>query len=242
MLRTRKLVLPVVLLVAALMAFFPAVAGAEPPADAANGQRVWQTKLCMNCHGANGEGKYAGPLAGTARTAQEAIAQVRSPRMQMPMFNAQQITDQEITDIIDYMKTLQRPASFQPQRVDVPANAPQGQTLFAQKRCYACHGDFSMTAGFIVQSGRRTLTDAQVEGKIRAGQGMMPRFSEQQVSQAEAQAIAAYLRPIVEARAAGTPAQLPTTGADPSVLTAALSLLGLVSVAAGMALRRARRS
>ena len=261
MYRNPKLILPLAVLILALVALFPALVGAAPPQDplsappqdAANGQKVWAAKPCKSCHGDNGEGKYAAPLAGTARTAQEAINQVRNPRSQMPAFSPQQISDQEITDIVDYMKTLQRPASFQPIRAETQASDPQGKVLFAQKRCVACHGDFARTAGGVVASGRKTLTDADVEKQLRSPRQNMPRFSEQQVSQAEAQAIAAYLRPIVEqvaasgapaaAPAAGqpaAPAQLPTTGADPGLLTALVAALGMASVAAGMALRRRR--
>ena len=45
MVRTRKLVLPVTLMVVSLMLFFTSVASADPPADAAAGQRTWQAKL-----------------------------------------------------------------------------------------------------------------------------------------------------------------------------------------------------
>ncbi len=264
--RSPKLILPLAVLILALVALFPALVGAAPPQDpasappqdAANGQKVWAAKPCKSCHGDNGEGKYAAPLAGTARTVQEAINQVRNPRSMMPMFNERQITDQEITDIVDYMKTLQRPASFQPIRAETQPSDPQGKVLFAQKRCVACHGDFTRTAAAVViPSGRKTLTDADVEKQLRSPRQNMPRFSEQQVSQAEAQAIAAYLRPIVEQVAASgapaggqaaapaggqpaAPAQLPTTGADPSLLTALVAALGMASVAAGMALRRRR--
>ncbi|MCW5850749.1 MAG: c-type cytochrome [Anaerolineae bacterium] len=259
--RTTKMILPVAVLILALVALFPALVAAAPPQDpasappqdAANGQKVWAAKPCKSCHGDNGEGKYAAPLAGTARTTQEAIQQVRSPRSMMPMFNPQQVSDQEITDIIDYMKTLQRPASFQPIRYEAQPNDPQGKVLFNQKRCVACHGDYTRTAAGIVASGRKTLTDADVEKQLRTPRQFMPRFSEQEVSQAEAQAIAAYLRPIVEQVAASggapaaaapaaapAPAQLPTTGADPSLLTALFAALGMASVAAGLALRRRR--
>ena len=252
--RSPKLILPLAVLILALVALFPALVGAAPPQDpasappqdAANGQKVWAAKPCKSCHGDNGEGKYAAPLAGTARTAQEAIQQVRNPRSMMPMFNTQQISDQDITDIIDYMKTLQRPASFQPIRYEAQPNDPQGKVLFNQKRCVACHGDFTQTAAGIVKSGRTTLTQADVEKQVRTPRQFMPHFSETQVTSADVAAIAAYLGPIV-AQAAGAPAQpapaaLPTTGGSlPMLLVAFATLAGFVSVAAGLLLRRARR-
>ncbi|MCW5881517.1 MAG: c-type cytochrome [Anaerolineae bacterium] len=229
-----------------LLAMFPLVAGAEPPQDAANGQKVWDTKLCKNCHGPQGEGKYGLPLAGTQKTAADFITQVRTPRQNMPAFDASRISDQEITDIHDYMATLTAPASFTPVRYTPAADDPPGKVLFNQKRCVACHGDFSQTAAGIVKSGRTTLTQADVEKQLHTPRQFMPRFSDTQVTAADAAAITAYLAPIV-AQAAGAPAQpaptqLPTTGGVlPMLFMSLAALAGFVSVAAGLLLRRLRR-
>lgn len=229
-----------------LLAMLPMVAGAEPPQDAANGQKVWDAKLCKNCHGPQGEGKYGLPLAGTTKTAADFITQVRTPRQNMPAFDASRISDQEITDIHDYMATLAAPAAFTPVRYTPAADDSQGKILFNQKRCVACHGDFTQTAAGIVKSGRTTLTQADVEKQVRTPRQFMPHFSETQVTSADVAAIAAYLGPIV-AQAAGAPAQpapaaLPTTGGSlPMLLVAFATLAGFVSVAAGLLLRRARR-
>lgn len=240
--RTLKIALPLVIVIIMMFALIPASVGAEPAADAANGQKVWEAKLCKNCHGDKGEGKYAGPLAGTQRTAAEAIAQVRKPRANMPAFNDKQITDQEITDIVDYMKTLQRPAAFTPVQTTVPADAPAGTNLMVSKRCVACHGtDFAVTARFIAQAGRKTITVDEVTKQLRTPRANMPMFNETQVTAADIALIANIAKTAVEKAAGATPAALPTTGGDPGLLTSLVSLFGVLSVAAGLVLRRFRR-
>jgi len=238
----------VVLIVASLLPF---AVSAAPPQDAAAGHTTWDAKLCKNCHGPAGEGKYALPLAGTALTAADAIKQVRAPRGQMPMFAANQVSDQEITDMIDYMHTLAKPASFTPVRYEAKADDPPGKVIFMQKRCVACHGeDFVNTAPFIVRSGRTTLTRADVEKQIRNPRMLMPHFSTTQVTDADIDALTPYLNAAVVKAASGaaaapaaqaTPAALPTTGGDPMSLPMFASLLGLATVAVGLALRRVRR-
>ena len=239
--RTFKIALPLVIVIIMMFALIPASVGAEPAADAANGQKVWDSKLCKNCHGDKGEGKYAAPLAGTQRTAAEAIAQVRKPRANMPMFDEKKITDQEITDVIDYLKTLQRPAAFTPVQTPTEASDPPGKAIFIAKRCVACHGDFARTAAGVVASGRKTLAEADVLKQLRTPRANMPMFNETQVTAADITAIANYLKPIVEKAAGATPAALPTTGGDPGLLTSLFSLFGVLSVAAGLVLRRFRR-
>lgn len=239
------------ILVLALAMLFPIVAGAAPPADAAKGKEVWDAELCKNCHGPQGEGRLAAPLAGTQRTHEEVIAQVRRPRQNMPAFNERQISDTEIRDAVDYLKTLQRPASFTPVRYEAKADDPAGKVLFNNKRCVACHGEaFAQTAAGIVASGRRTLSLEDVTKQLRTPRANMPAFSEAQVTAAEAQQIHAWLAPIVEraaqapasAGAAATPSAMPTTGAPGGMLLGLLvGLAGLGVAGLGMALRRIRR-
>ena len=244
--RAQGYVLTGIVLLLLTLAIFPLAASAEPPQDAANGPKVWDTKLCKNCHGPQGEGKYGLPLAGTQKSAADFITQVRTPRQFMPAFDASRISDQEITDIHDHMATLTAPPAFTPVRYTPAADDPPGKVLFNQKRCVACHGDFSQTAAGIVKSGRTTLTQADVEKQLRTPRQFMPHFSETQVTTADAAAITAYLGPMV-AQAAGAPAQpaptqLPTTGgALPMLFMSLAALTGFAAAAAGILLRRFRR-
>lgn len=241
------------ILVMALAMLFPLAVGAAPPADAAKGKEVWDAKACKSCHGPQGEGRFAAPLAGTARTAEEVIAQVRKPRQNMPAFNERQISDAEIRDAVDYLKTLQRPASFTPVRYEAKADDPPGKVLFNNKRCVACHGeDFSRTAAGIVASGRKTLSVEDVTKQLRTPRANMPAYNETQVTAAEAQQIHAWLAPLVEKAAqapasaaapaaAATPQALPTTGGPAGLLVGLLvGLAGLGAAGFGVVARRRR--
>lgn len=251
--KMRWLAIPAVALLLLIAALAPLVVGAEPAAqDAAAGQKVWEAALCKNCHGEKGEGKYGAPLAGTTKTAADFIAQVRTPRQNMPAFTAAQISDADITNIHAYMKTLQAPTSFTPVRFTPAAGDSQGKILFNQKRCVACHGDdFKNSVNFLLQAGRKTLTEAEVLKQIRTPAKFMPHYSLTQVTDVEATAIAAYLKQAVEAAAAApaqpaaqapAPAQLPTTGGMlPSLFMGLAALVGVLSIVAGVMVRRSRR-
>jgi mono/diheme cytochrome c family protein len=149
--------------------------------------RLWEeVKLCKNCHGANGEGGLAAPRAGDGKTAEEWIKQVRTPRANLPAFNDAKVIDQEIADMWEYMQTLPKPASFTPTQFPLPANAPAGLTLMAQKRCVACHGDGTQTVQLrFVSRGREVTTEAVIK-QLRTPAQFMPMFSATQVSDEQA--------------------------------------------------------
>ncbi|MFN8499285.1 MAG: c-type cytochrome [Anaerolineae bacterium] len=234
---------------------------AAPPQQA-SGQQLWEQRQCKNCHGAQGEGKYGLPLAGTQKTAAEWITQVHTPRQNMPAYTAEQISDADITAIHDYMATLQKPASFTPVRYEAKPDDAAGKVTFMTKRCVACHGeDYAATAKGILASGRTSLTAAEVEKQLRTPRRFMPHFSEAQVPASDVPALTDFLNTQIakvagQAQAAGTPAAggtgagaaaaatpsaLPTTGGDPSMLALGLASLAAVLGFAGFALRRNRR-
>ena len=180
-------------LVALFIALDTTTAVAAPPQQA-SGQQLWQQRQCKNCHGDQGEGKYGLPLAGTQKTAQEWITQVRTPRQNMPAFTPEQISDADITAIHDYMTTLQKPASFTPVRYEAKPDDPAGKVTFMTKRCVACHGeDYAATAKAILSSGRTSLTTADVEKQLRTPRRFMPHFSETQVPSSDVPALTTFL-------------------------------------------------
>ena len=248
-------------LVALFIALDTTPAAAAPPQQA-SGQQLWQQRQCKNCHGDQGEGKYGLPLAGTQKTAQEWVTQVRTPRQNMPAYTAEQISDADITAMHDYMATLQKPANFAPVRYEAKPDDPAGKVTFMTKRCVTCHGeDYAATAKGILASGRTSLTAADVEKQLRTPRKFMPHFSEAQVPASDVPALTAYLNTQIakvagQAQAAGTPAAggtgagaaaaatpsaLPTTGGDPGMLALGLTSLAGVLGFAGLALRRKRR-
>ncbi|HZY41086.1 MAG TPA: c-type cytochrome [Anaerolineae bacterium] len=246
MLRKAWYVMAVVMIMLGLMT---SVASADA-GDAARGQHLWQdVKLCKNCHGANGEGAYAGPRAGDGKSADDWLKQVRTPRANMPHFNDVQVSNQEVADMWTYMQTLPAPASFTPKQFPLSANASAGEQLVAQKRCVACHGDYSATLKFrFVAQGRTTIDTATVLKQLRTPAQNMPAFSAEQVSEEQAAQIAAYLQTRLDAvaaagAAASAPNTLPVSGGESpaSSLPLTLVLIGVAMLGAG-ALAKSKRA
>jgi mono/diheme cytochrome c family protein len=217
-----------------LLALTTPVALAAPrEQDPVNGEQLWQDNLCKNCHGEAGQGMWAGPLAGTDKTAEEFITQVRTPRRSMPAFTAEKVSDQAITDIHAYLTTLTRPDSFTPADAGLASDAPEGQQLLVAKRCVACHTTTGPVRGFL--SRGETPTAAAVIAQLRTPANRMPTFGPEKVSDEEAGAIADFLALQVSA-----PTELPQSGAASSLTTSlALVILGsgLVLTALFMRLR-----
>jgi mono/diheme cytochrome c family protein len=217
-----------------LLSLTASLALAAPPAqDPANGKVLWEQGACQRCHGAAGEGMWAGPLAGSTKTAQEWIAQVRSPRQRMPHFSPDKVTDQMIIDMHAYLTTLTKPASFTVADAGLPADAPEGQKLIVDKKCVACHTTTGPIQPF---TGRgETPTAEAVIKQLRTPKQFMPMFAVEQVSDAEAGLIAEFLASQV------SPASLPATGSSgPSAWTIVLLALGGASLLAGFAVRSLR--
>lgn len=217
----------------------PAVFAQDPD----NGKVVYEEQLwqCQQCHGPTGEGLYSRPLAGTEKTAQEWIDQVRNPEKFMPAFSAEQVSDQQIIDMQAYFSTLAKPADFAPKTPGESTNP--GQNLMLQKRCVACHasevenGEGRMINGFIERGV--TPTQEVVLKQLRTPFKNMPSFRADQVSDDEAALIAAYLAEQVTAQT--PPAGLPQSGAENPAAQPVWWLLvgGGILALAGFALRRA---
>jgi mono/diheme cytochrome c family protein len=137
----------------------------------------------------------------------------------MPAFSAEQISDEDITDMRAYLVTLAAPPSFTPADAGLPANAPQGQQLIVEKRCVACHSTTGPVRGFVNRG--ETPTAEIVLAQLRTPRQNMPMFSAEQVSDEEASAIAEFLTIQISA-----PAQLPQSGGE-STLTLPLVFLAL---------------
>jgi mono/diheme cytochrome c family protein len=217
---------------------------AQTTGDATRGQQIWEQANCKNCHGANGEGAFAGPRAGDGKTAEEWIKQVRTPRANMPAYAEAQVNDQAIADMHAYLQTLTKPTSFTPQQFPVPADAHAGLTIMAQERCVACHGDGKQFVQFaFVSQGREVTTEAVIK-QLRTPAKFMPMFTATQVSDDQAAQIADYLKSLAVAAPAApaAPATLPKSGGEMPVSAwpIVLMLTGLMMLLAGV-LTQARR-
>jgi ubiquinol-cytochrome c reductase cytochrome c subunit len=205
---------------------------AQTTGDATQGQQTWQQTGCKSCHGANGEGAFAGPRAGDGKTVEEWIKQVRTPRANMPTFGEAQISDQAIADMHAYMQTLTAPASFAPKQFPLPADAHPGLAVMAQKRCVACHGDGKQFVQVrFVSQGREVTTEAVIK-QLRTPAQFMPMFSATQVSDEQAAQVADYLKSLTVA----APTTLPKSGGELPVSAWAIIMLlaGLTMLLVGV--------
>ncbi len=205
--------------------------------DPDSGKLLWEEQTgCQRCHGPEAEGLWAGPLAGSTKSAQEWIDQVRNPRRNMPAFSAEQVSDEMIADMHAYVSSLPEVTDFSRPDAGFPADAPQGQVLLAEKRCIACHGETGPINGFIERG--ETPTAERVINQLRTPFRNMPSFSPDQVSDAEAALIADFLAQQVSAQSA--PAALPQSGSSlPAAWPVGLLVVGVGLALTGFVLRRA---
>ena len=94
---------------AALIALVATVAAAQSAAtgNAENGKRLFIKNNCYYCHGTSGQGGRDGArIAQTALNLQGVIRYVRQPAGGMPAFTGKILSDQELTDIYAYLKSL----------------------------------------------------------------------------------------------------------------------------------------
>ena len=98
-----------------IYAFLKSVA--PPPASSAalignadNGKKLFAAYGCYECHGRQGAGASTGPRIGPpVITLAAALRYVRAPSGQMPPYTTKVASDQDITDIYRYLKSLPPP-------------------------------------------------------------------------------------------------------------------------------------
>jgi ubiquinol-cytochrome c reductase cytochrome c subunit len=85
-----------------------AIAQAAPAGDAKTGLANFQKYGCYTCHGIVGQGTLRdGPHINAAALGFPALlAQLRTPRYEMPAYTQVQISDQDVADIYAYLTTL----------------------------------------------------------------------------------------------------------------------------------------
>jgi len=121
-----------------------AAQGANAPigkVEAGKAHYAFGNTSCSNCHGVNGEGRYAPALAGRKITYERFRAYVRNPLGRMPAYPASELDDQEIADLVAYFDTLPPAPKPTEWRTPLPEGAPRGQQLaVAMIGCAQCHG------------------------------------------------------------------------------------------------------
>jgi len=102
-----------------LVMALPVVATAQSASsgNTENGKRLFMKQNCYYCHGTTGQGGRDGArITQTALNVQGLIRYVRKPTGGMPAFTEKILSDQELTDIYAYLKSL--PAAKAPK--DIP--------------------------------------------------------------------------------------------------------------------------
>jgi mono/diheme cytochrome c family protein len=118
-----RLVLPLMLCVCTLISS-PAVRAQQsatpaPARNAQNGKKLFTSDGCYECHGFQGQGATQ---TGAARIGppilplEEFLSYVRHPANQMPPYSAKAVSDQDLTDIYAYLKSIPLP----PKGKDIP--------------------------------------------------------------------------------------------------------------------------
>src|ERR1051326_8713377 len=85
-----------------------AISAQAPPAgNAEKGKQLFMKQNCYYCHGTSGQGGRDGArIAQTSLNLQGVIRYVRKPAGAMPAFTEKILSDQELTDIYAYLKSL----------------------------------------------------------------------------------------------------------------------------------------
>ena len=136
-----------ILLLLLSMAQIQAQTQAAGASDIQAGKEIWQGYFnlendCKLCHGAQGEGGFAKPLAGHQLTSAQFIAAVRKGPGMMPAFVPDRnLNDQQLSQVSAYLASLSKAA--EPSRTwqtPIPPLATPPQRLMISTGCGQCHG------------------------------------------------------------------------------------------------------
>src|SRR5499425_2711642 len=115
--RGRSCMMKKILLILSMLAPIAASAQSGTSGNADKGKQLFMKQNCYYCHGTAGEGGRDGArIAQTSLNLQGVIRYVRKPAGAMPAFTEKILSDEELTDIYAYLKSL--PAAKQPK--DIP--------------------------------------------------------------------------------------------------------------------------
>lgn len=154
---------------------------------------------CAYCHGPEGQGTNQGPSLETSGTALVHFM-LSTGRMPIPdpyqplRHRAPYYSEEEIAGLVDYVGQFTRGPEV-PEVNAEPALQAEGGELY-RLHCAQCH-QFLGTGGVLYGSdyapALHQSTAVQVVESLRTGPGTMPKFSEEQISPEEADAIAAFV-------------------------------------------------
>ena len=157
-----------------------------------SGKRVFVSAGCVACHGAQGQGTSTAPqIAPPPLELPALIAYVRQPTGKMPPVSAATASDQQLSDIYAFLKSV-APASQAGE--PAPGNAENGKRLFLAYGCYECHGYAGQGASTGARIGPPAISLSAVLRYVRHPTGQMPPYSAKAVSDQDLADIYAYLK------------------------------------------------
>ena len=95
-----------------LQSLKPVAAANMAPANTSNGERLFKNNGCYECHGLQGQGSSS---TGASRLAPPEIpfsaflSYVRAPAGDMPPYTAKAVSDKDLADIYDFLKSVPPP-------------------------------------------------------------------------------------------------------------------------------------
>ena len=185
-----------------LFMMVPSSIGAQGPAtnsppesagSADNGRRLLTAAGCVNCHGQQGRGTALAPQISPPPELREMIGYVRQPTGKMPPVPGSVVSDQGLTDIFTFLKSIVPSTEVTSTRAGDPAN---GKKLFSGYGCYECHGRQGQGAGTGPRIGPPRIPLATVLRYVRAPTGQMPPYTAKVVSDQELADIYSFLASI----------------------------------------------
>ena len=91
----------------AMLVLASAALAQDAAGNVENGRRIFMKNGCFECHGTVGQGTIAGARIGPPPlNVQGLIRYVRRPAGQMPAFTEKVMSDQELSDVYSYLKTI----------------------------------------------------------------------------------------------------------------------------------------
>jgi sulfur oxidation c-type cytochrome SoxX len=136
------------------------------------GKQVFDSVGCLGCHMVNGQGGKAGPdlsnIANAGYSRQWFQTQIRDPKAHdpqtaMPAFN--NLSDQQVNDLVDYLETLSTASKAAP-----VSGPPRGRQLFDTIGCRECHtvdGKGGQVGPDLSDEGHRGRSRQWLETQIR---------------------------------------------------------------------------
>lgn len=119
---------------AAVIAF---AGSSDAQSEGLDGERLFVAKGCIGCHGASGRGGVGPSLARTELTFRMFIQQVRRPRGIMHAFTADDVSEDQALEILNYLRGVEAA----PERLR--AELPQG--VQDSTSCEGCHSRYHST-------------------------------------------------------------------------------------------------